>query len=451
MIKPKRELNKRKVLAVILALTLMSWSILTGCGKKEETNQISKIGNHLYEYTIEDDSYWKNTVVNTSDNISGRAFGCSGVQNGNYRGRNYDWYYDESDICVVHAPKTEKRNHASVGISDFSYIATDDNGNYDISKLDYSLIPFATFDGINDAGVCIQVNVIPYGENFTDEVTDFYHTLDTSDDMTGSDVVRYILDYADSVEHAIELIDEKDVDPTYECMEEFHWMISGPTSKTDPTIKTVVVEFFPKKNEKCMNVIDTFVENKPILTNFNLSNFNEGYESTTDKRTLVGLGLGYERWKILKENYNQGDSIIGMFDLMRKAWDSLTYDLYGDEFWYSEYGATGLKEYYKDQNELKRLVDEAMGEGAYDAQMAAYGDIYYSQALYGPEGRIDGDISKTGILAPVVEAYDELHEANDMNSTLWITAETSIYDLENKTLTLSVRESRDLQTFTIVK
>ena len=134
MIKPKKELNKRKVLAVALALTLMSCSILTGCGKNEETNQISKIGNHLYEYTIKDDSYWKNTVVKTSDNISGRAFGCSGVQNGNYRGRNYDWYYGESDICVVHAPKTEKRKHASVGISDFSFIANDEDGKYDISK-----------------------------------------------------------------------------------------------------------------------------------------------------------------------------------------------------------------------------------------------------------------------------------------------------------------------------
>ena len=108
-----------------------------------------------------------------------------------------------------------------------------------------------------------------------------------------------------------------------------------------------------------------------------------------------------------------------------------------------------MKEYYEDQDELKRLVDEAMGDGAYDAQMAAYGDIYYSSALYGPEGNIKGDISKTGILAPVVQVFDELHKANDMNNTLWITVETSIYDLENKTLTLSVRESRDLATFTM--
>ena len=444
-----------KKLICMLLTACMITALFTGCssGRIEgtaETNRISEIGNHLYEYILEDDSYWEEyTDVTANDTIPENAFGCSGVQNGNYRGRNYDWYYGECDLCVVHATKTENRKHASVGISDFSFIATDDNGKYDISKLDYSLVPFATVDGINDAGVCIQINVIPYGENFTDEVSDFYHTPDTSDDLKGSRVVRYILDYADSVEHAIALLSEKDIDSTYYGMEEFHWMISGPTSATDSAIKTVVVEFFPKKNEKCMNVIDTFVESKPIMTNFNLTNFNAGYESTADKRSLTGIGIGYERWKILKENYAQGDSVIGMFDLMRKTWNSLTYDLYLDEFWYSEYGATGLKDYYQDQDELKRLVDEAMGKGAYDAQMAAYGDIYYSSSLYGPEGSINGDISKTGILAPVVKAFDELHEANDMNSTLWITVATSIYDLENKTLTLSVRESRDLQAFTI--
>ena len=417
--------------------------------KKEENSHISKIDHYLYEYTLQDDSYWENSGVSINNNIVNNVFGCSGVQNGKYRGRNYDWYYGDSDICVVHASKTDKRKHASVGICDFSFIAIDEDGKYDISKLDYSLIPFATIDGINDAGVCIQINVIPYGENLTYENPEFYHTPDVNDDLSGSDVVRYILDFADSVEDAIALLDEKDVNPEYYDMEELYWMISGPTSVKDPAIKTVVIEFFPKKNEKCMKVIDTFVEDKPIMTNFNLFNFNEGYESTEDKRLLTGIGIDYERWKILKENYNQGDSLIGMFDLMRKVWNSLTYDLYIDEFWYSEYGATGLKEYYQDQNELKKLVDQAMGDGAYDAQMNAYGDIYYSSTLYGPEGRIDGDISKTGILAPVVEAYDELHKANDMNYTLWITVETSIYDLENKTLTLSVRESRDLKTFTI--
>ena len=438
----------KKVL-IILGLLALS---LTGCKNNNEDNQLKKIGDYLYEYTLKDDTYWEiqEIEVPTTNNITYKSFGCSGVQNGIYRGRNYDWYYGNSDLCVVKAPKTDKRPHASVGICDFSFIAKDETGKYNIEKLDYKEIPYSTTDGINDAGVCIQVNILPYGENFTDENPEFYHTPETNDDLlNGHKVVRYVLDFADSVNDAIQLISEKDVYPTMGTQDEFHYMISGPTSKNDSTIKTVVIEFFPKKGEKDMRVTEFFIEDKPIMTNFNISNFNEGYDFTLDKRLLTGIGMGYERWKILKDNYEQGNSVMGMFDLMRKAWVSQEYDLYGHDFWYSEYGGTGLKEYYKDQDELKRLVDEKLGDGSYKALMDKYGNIYYSSLLYEKEGNINGDISKTGIIAPVVSHYDRLHKENDMNFKLWITLFTSIYDLENKTLILSVRESRDLYAFTI--
>mgnify|MGYP003307289812 CR=1 FL=1 len=79
--------------------------------------------------------------------------------------------------------------------------------------------------------------------------------------------------------------------------------------------------------------------------------------------------------------------------------------------------------------------------------MKKYGDIHYCVSLYGPKGDIESDITKTGVVAPLVEAFDKLHQANDMNNTLWIVVHTSVYDLVEKTLTLSVRESRDLLTF----
>ena len=138
--------SKLKILAIISVLMLIPCFALTACGDNEEANRISEIGNHLYEYTLEDDSYWEHAGVNTNENTAKCIFACSGVQNGNYRGRNLDWYYGDGDICVVHATKTEKRKHASVGISDFSFIANDEDGKYDISKLDYSLVPFATVD-----------------------------------------------------------------------------------------------------------------------------------------------------------------------------------------------------------------------------------------------------------------------------------------------------------------
>ena len=256
---------------ILFTLCIFAVSI-TGC--KNNDNKIKKIGDYLYEYTLTDDTYWEKTGINVPS-YSAKAFGCSGVQNGKYRGRNYDWYYGNSDLCVVKAPKTAKRDHASVGLCDCSFIAHDENGKYNISKINYEQLPFTMVDGINDAGVCIQVNVIPYGEIFTKENHEFYHTPDKTDDLIdGHRVVRYILDFADSVDHAIQLLDEKDVYPAMGEKEEFHWMISGPTSKTDPTIKTVVIEFFPNKDKKDMRVTDTFVENKPIMTNFNLYNFN---------------------------------------------------------------------------------------------------------------------------------------------------------------------------------
>lgn len=410
---------------------------------------LNKIANHLYEYTLSDDSYWKNAGVNIELPLGKKLFGCSACQNGFYRGRNYDWNFVESDLCVIHTTKTKLRKHASVGIADLSFVAMDKDGKYDFSKLQEEKIPFVTVDGINDAGVCIQVNVIPYGEHFTSEIKSYYRTPDPSDDLSSAALVRYILDFADSVEDAIRIIKSKDIDPTYKGVEEFHWMISGPTNDKDSTIKTVVVEFFPKKNEKCVKITEKFVENKPIMTNFNVFNFVNNYDKVNDKRLLTGLGMGYERWQILQENFNQGDSVMGMFDLMKKVWYSKMYDLYQDRFWYSEYALVKLCKYYKNKEELKKFVDDKMGKGSYEKLMKEYGDIYYIPELWGEEGPINGDLTKTGVLAPAVKASEELYKVQDKTGKLWITIETSIYDLKNKTLHLSVRESQDLYEFKI--
>ncbi|MCQ2754728.1 MAG: hypothetical protein MJ231_06740, partial [bacterium] len=210
-------------------------------------------------------------------------------------------------------------------------------------------------------------------------------------------------------------------------------------SNDNPTIKTVVVEFFPKKNEKCVKITEKFVENKPIMTNFNVFNFVNNYDKVNDKRLLTGLGMGYERWQILKENFNQGDSVMGMFDLMKKVWYSKMYDLYQDRFCYSEYALVKLCKYYKNKEELKKFVDDKMGKGSYEKLMKEYGDIYYIPELWGKEGPISGDLTKTGILAPAVKASEELYKVQDKTGKLWITIETSIYDLKNKTLHVSVR------------
>lgn len=411
-------------------------SSLTGCSFNKpivsenfhnEQTQIDSIGNdskavkiadHLLEATFTNDFDWENATANELSGVS-----CSGIQNGQYRGRNYDWYYSDTDVCVVHTTKTENRPHASVGVSDTSHCLNDDG------SVIYDQIPFTTVDGINDAGVCIQINVMPFGEN-----GELVHTDDSSDDLYGGHVVRYVLDYADSVDDAIALLKEKDIYTVLYDAEELHWMISGPTSKEDSTTKTVVVEVFPDG----LHVTENFIDNKPIMTNFNISNF-DGTQNT------VGLGQGYERWQILNENFNQADSVMGTFDLMEKVFYSKYYDLYGDRFWYSEFNSVNLSNIY-DAEKLKELL----GEEKYNYYMDNYGGVYYTSALWDGEKVLDGDTSKGGILADLINYEHESYKAQNMeNDSLWITVHTAVYDLENKTLDLQVRESQDHLHFTI--
>ncbi|MDO4939366.1 MAG: hypothetical protein Q4E54_05325 [Lachnospiraceae bacterium] len=398
---------------------------MSGCtaGKSADSSDklpegMVKIADNLYEIKYTEDFDWK--IAGVTD-ISG--FACSGVQNGKYRGRNYDWTYADTDLCIVHSAVSKNRPHASVGVADISFLANDD-GSYD-----YSRLPFVTVDGINDAGVCIQVNVMPFGENGK-----LNHTETPDDDLKGACVVRLVLDYADSVETALDLLKDKDILTEIDTAEELHWMISGPASKTDKTTKTVVLEIFPDGQ----HITSDFVDDKPIMANFNISNFDGTPAS-------VGFGFGYERWQILNENFDQADSVIGTFDLMEKVFYTKLYDLYGERFWYSEYDGTDLSKYY-DAETLKYYL----GEDLYDYYMTNYNSIPYTAAFWDGDREIYGDISRTGTIAPAVKiAADNYKKQNTEDGSLWITIHTSVYDLENKTLDIQMRESQDHLHFTI--
>ena len=167
------------------------------------------------------------------------------------------------------------------------------------------------------------------------------------------------------------------------------------------------------------------------MTNFNVSNFDGSAES-------VGWGMGYERWQILCENASQADSVMGTFDLMEKVFFSKLYDLYGDRFWYSEYATYNLLDYYT-EDELKNIL----GEDVYNASVESDGGLYYLPALWDGETYIGGDISKTGVIAPLVKESAETYNNQVYGSELWITLGTYVYDLENLTLDVAVRESQE--------
>ncbi|MBQ0100388.1 MAG: linear amide C-N hydrolase, partial [Lachnospiraceae bacterium] len=169
---------------------------------------------------------------------------CTSCRTGDLIGRNFDWAYDDVDEYIIRVPADKATGrHASLGVGSafFPPFFQQIIGMEDI-------LPVLTMDGINDAGVAINVNVVmsdtfgsgdtvgtragePFGENM--------------DNVCAGFVVRYILDRADSAEHAVELLKNANI---YSVLgQEFHWMISD--AKATYIVETVRNEILVLKSK----------------------------------------------------------------------------------------------------------------------------------------------------------------------------------------------------------
>lgn len=118
--------------------------------------------------------------------------GCSALRTGGLLGRNFDFPYDERAEFVVKVPASDNRR-ASVGVSNLGTNLTEQFVVSGRPSPLYKVLPGVLVDGINDAGVVAEINVIP-----RDPTRDPAQGIDP---QTGVDrqlsafaVVRYVLD-----------------------------------------------------------------------------------------------------------------------------------------------------------------------------------------------------------------------------------------------------------------
>lgn len=107
-----------------------------------------------------DDTYPADADAFYQSLVSAEIGGCSAVRIENRVGRNYDWKYDRAAEFVVKVSKVGSR-HASVGIASLGSRLTENmvmSGEYQPL---YRALAGMTLDGINDAGVVAEINVIP--------------------------------------------------------------------------------------------------------------------------------------------------------------------------------------------------------------------------------------------------------------------------------------------------
>ena len=140
-------------------------------------------------------------------------------------GRNYD--FSKTNTCLVFTEKNAGR-HASISTVDLQFLGIDVNS--DLSGImDYVTClaaPYAPLDGINDAGVSCGIFMTYQGGEetvATDQNTD-------KPDFTSTTLLRLILDYADSVEEAVEIARSYDLHDS--AITSYHYMVADATGKS---------------------------------------------------------------------------------------------------------------------------------------------------------------------------------------------------------------------------
>ena len=324
--------------------------------------KVRKISDYLYYAEYENYDYnYANEYMRTHFKSGGA---CSSARNGNFYGRNYDWYYSDEISCVVKVGARAGR-HASIGVALNIDGLTTKTVN-DINNEGYKIMPFLMADGINDAGVFCNINVVPTG--------DYEPTTGTNEgaqDLCTRMVVRTVLDYANSADDAISMLQNFNIYAASGASfsHESHFMIGDAN-------KTYVVEFI--NNE--MKVIT----DKNIMTNFYLYGW-DGNTATASYRaddydaettTLTPHSNGVERYNILAAGIDDVNSIETMSDLMALVKYTKAYNENQNPFWYSElnedygeYGNFTINNVAADYDEVKGIMISLFENRSRDDEM----------------------------------------------------------------------------------
>ena len=354
--------------------------------KKTPETLVTKVADYLYEYTAEGYATEAPAVLYT-DNAEINVFGCSAVRNGNFYGRNLDFNINEICEFVVKTKATAERRHASIGVANTCFLnITNDMVEAGLSEKLLKYIPWMTLDGINDAGLVCNINVV----NTADLKKKHDHTKEGAPQIMAMQLIRALLDNCGSVEEAKAFINSRDIRPIPTSWDG-HIMIADPN-------KTVIVEFTGEKD----NEVKYVESEKPIMTNF----YNHLY---TTPDSFPQHACGIERYRILEKSYDTGNTMEGMWELLKKVRYTQTYDTSVEPFWCSEYYDTLKIPDFDKHPQSYWMKDKVLAEEKPKKEVKAY-EEYAKTGKYNPG---DG---------------------------LWFTSHNSTYDIANKTLWVTIRE-----------
>ena len=161
--------------------------------------------------------------------ISAPEIGCSSFTAATKEGdalfaRNYD--LSKTNTMLVFTEGGEGR-HATISTVDLKFLGIDvDRGLESLmDRITCLAAPYAPLDGVNDAGVSCGIYMTYQGGEATvatDQNTD-------KPDFTSTTLLRLILDYADSVEEAVEIASSYDLHDSAQTS--YHYMVTDSTGR----------------------------------------------------------------------------------------------------------------------------------------------------------------------------------------------------------------------------
>lgn len=162
----------------------------------------------------------------TSPEIGCSSFTCVDSEGNRYFGRNYD--FSTSTAMIVRTNPGDGR-YASISSVDLQFLGITDGVPLDsiMQKLICLAATYAPLDGINEAGVSCGIYMSYQG--MEDDVVATNQNTDKPD-LTSTTMLRLILDYAGSVDEAVELVRQYDLHDSANTS--FHYMIADSTGKS---------------------------------------------------------------------------------------------------------------------------------------------------------------------------------------------------------------------------
>lgn len=262
-----------------------------------------------------------------SSEIACSSFTAKSEDGDSLFGRNYD--FSKTNVCIV---RTEggKGRHATISTADLQFVGMDVDKNVEglMNKITCLAAAYTPLDGINDAGVSCGIYMTYQGGDktvATDQNTD-------KPDFTSTTLLRLILDYADSVEEAVEIASSYDLHDSANTS--YHYMVA------DASGKSAVLEWVAQKDAD-----DNDGSKRELKVTYNDEDSHIGeMEGSTDYQVVTNFIIqpgyydgsasedkkGYDRYERIYEELNKTDGVVkdewGAMEILRivgrRSWNN---------------------------------------------------------------------------------------------------------------------------------